>query len=305
MGVWVLPEEYRKIGFFYEMDSGRCFRIERRAFERNGYMILRQTTEVGGQLSFVSNVKVSNDPESQPIPVHKLCKDPYSEEVQRFTENLLAQGDVDKTLCYNNFTDPCPQLTKEQVAACKGFDYGDKTLKLPMGPLPWPAGCPEPGYVPKTNPLHGRWITVRVASPHSSRRPSRLVCLAPQRPKRSWRTQTMRRLAVCICVSTNSATSAPWMHPWPSTREPNAPGVQAIISTSLSSRAATSWAYGCCPRVQKDWFLLGDGLGALLPHRAPRIPSWPLHALTSGDRGQGQDLLRFLHRSPVTKVRSE
>ena len=47
MGVWVLPEEYRKIGFFYEMDSGRCFRIERRTFERNSYMILRQTTEVG------------------------------------------------------------------------------------------------------------------------------------------------------------------------------------------------------------------------------------------------------------------
>merc|ERR1719245_1408180 len=42
----------------------------------------------------------------------------------------------------------------------KGFDYGDKTLKLPCGPLPWPAGCPEPGYVPKTNPLTGRWITV-------------------------------------------------------------------------------------------------------------------------------------------------
>ena len=27
--------------------------------------------------------------------------------------------------------DPCPELTKEQVAICKGFDYGDKTLKLP------------------------------------------------------------------------------------------------------------------------------------------------------------------------------
>merc|ERR1712241_126643 len=56
--------------------------------------------------------------------------------------------------------DPCPELTKEQVALCKGFDYGDKTLKLPCGPLPWPAGLPEPGYKPKTDPLHGRWITV-------------------------------------------------------------------------------------------------------------------------------------------------
>jgi len=297
LGVWVLPEEYRKIGFFWEMDSGRCFRIERRAFERNGYMILRQATEVGGKISFVFYIKVNQDPESQPIPVqsrdytalaghdnvtdnlgkpypctakdldyptkrdtwldknetemqkqkglvaaafanvcdngfeahdnpvggalsaahvealgkehfegglhkpkfhedglHKpieaggktyttgfhylleahdlggknedggyggpLCQDPYGDEVQRFTENLLAQAEIDKTLCYNNFQDPCPMLTKEQVALCKGFDYGDKTLKLPMGPLPWPAGLPEPVYVPKTNPLHGRWITV-------------------------------------------------------------------------------------------------------------------------------------------------
>merc|ERR1719189_915853 len=69
LGVWVLPEEYRKIGFFWEMDSGRCFRIERRAFERNGYMYLRQATEVNGKLSFVFYIKVNQDPESQPIPV--------------------------------------------------------------------------------------------------------------------------------------------------------------------------------------------------------------------------------------------
>jgi muconolactone delta-isomerase len=297
LGVWVLPEEYRKIGFFWEMDSGKCFRIERRAFERNGIMFLRQATEVAGKISFVFYVKVSNDPESQIIPVqsrdftalaghdnvpdnlgnpypctakdldfpvkrdtwldkneeemlkqrdmvgsafahccdsgfeahtneaggpvnaaqvealgkehfqdglhkpkfheeglHKpmeaggkvyttgfhylleahelggknadggyggpLCKDPYGDEVQRIVENLLAQSEIDKTLCYNNFQDPCPQLTKQQVDLCKGFDYGDKTLKLPCGPLPWPAGCPHPDYVPKTNPLTGRWITV-------------------------------------------------------------------------------------------------------------------------------------------------
>merc|ERR1739838_376553 len=69
LGVWVLPEEYRKIGFFWEMDSGKCFRIERRAFERNGLMIMRQTTEFDGKISFVFYVKVSNDPESQPIPL--------------------------------------------------------------------------------------------------------------------------------------------------------------------------------------------------------------------------------------------
>ena len=27
LGVWVLPEEYRKIGLFWEMESNRCFRI--------------------------------------------------------------------------------------------------------------------------------------------------------------------------------------------------------------------------------------------------------------------------------------
>jgi len=42
----------------------------------------------------------------------------------------------------------------------QGFDYADKTKPLPCGPLPWPAGLPHPGYVPKTNPLTGRWITL-------------------------------------------------------------------------------------------------------------------------------------------------
>ena len=39
----------------------------------------------------------------------------------------------------------------------KGFDYADKKKKLLFGPLPWPTGLPAPGYVPKTNPLNGRW----------------------------------------------------------------------------------------------------------------------------------------------------
>merc|ERR1719510_961590 len=296
LGVWVLPEEYRKIGFFWEMDSGKCFRIERRAYPVGPYMFLRQATEVNKKISFVFYVKVDNDPGSKPIPVqsrcftalagvdnapdnlgnpypctakdldypkkrdtwldtnkeameeqqgkvdvafanvcekgfevagdhkggplngkqiekfgdnfknglhqptfheeglHKpmqvngktyetgfhyllechelggknpdggyggpLCKDPYGTEVQALVDQILKDSENDRTLCYNNFHDPCPALTKEQVAACKGFDYGDKTLKLPCGPLPWPAGLPEPGYVPKTNPLHGRWITV-------------------------------------------------------------------------------------------------------------------------------------------------
>jgi len=297
MGVWVLPEEYRKIGFFYEMDSGKNFRIERRAYPVGPYMILRQATEVNGKISFVFYIKVDNDPGSKPIPVqsrdytalagqdnvcdnlgnpypcigkdldypkkrdtwldtnkaameeqkeqvavafanvcekgfevgsgdhkggalngkqiekygdnfkngmhqpsfneeglHKpmeangktyesgfhyllechdlggknsdggyggpLCRDPYGPEVQDLVDKLLKEADKDRSLCYNNFQDACPELTKEQVQKCKGFDYGDKTKTLPCGPLPWPAGCPEPGYVPKTNPLTGRWITV-------------------------------------------------------------------------------------------------------------------------------------------------
>merc|ERR1712088_540966 len=68
LGVWVLPEEYRKIGFFWEMESGKCFRIERRAFPAGPYTFLRQATEVNGTISFVLYVKVDNDPGSQPIP---------------------------------------------------------------------------------------------------------------------------------------------------------------------------------------------------------------------------------------------
>ena len=69
MGVWVIPEEYRKIGFFREMDSGKCFRIERRAFERDGLMVLRQATEVNAKIAFIFYMKVSHDHEAQIIPL--------------------------------------------------------------------------------------------------------------------------------------------------------------------------------------------------------------------------------------------
>merc|ERR1739844_798039 len=89
-----------------------------------------------------------------------LCEDPFGDEVSKLATKALAESEEDRTLAFNNFHDPCPSLTKEQVAMCKGFDYGDKTLALPCGPIPWHGGLPEPGYVPKTDPLHGRWITV-------------------------------------------------------------------------------------------------------------------------------------------------
>eukprot|EP00413_Alexandrium_margalefii_P048922 CAMPEP_0204608552 /NCGR_PEP_ID=MMETSP0661-20131031/60384_1 /ASSEMBLY_ACC=CAM_ASM_000606 /TAXON_ID=109239 /ORGANISM="Alexandrium margalefi, Strain AMGDE01CS-322" /LENGTH=136 /DNA_ID=CAMNT_0051620085 /DNA_START=1 /DNA_END=411 /DNA_ORIENTATION=- len=56
-------------GFYWEMDSGRCFRIERRIFVRNGLMMMRQITEMNGALSFIFHVKVSMDPGYHPIPV--------------------------------------------------------------------------------------------------------------------------------------------------------------------------------------------------------------------------------------------
>ena len=60
--------EYRKIGFFWKLcpasvsASNACIREKRP-------MIMRQSTEFDGKISFVFYVKVSNDPESKPIPL--------------------------------------------------------------------------------------------------------------------------------------------------------------------------------------------------------------------------------------------
>jgi len=103
LGVWVLPEEYRKIGFFWEMESGKCFRIERRAFPAGPYTFLRQATEVAGTISFVLYVKVSNDPESQPIPVQS-----------RDYTALAGQDNV------------CTNLGKPYPCTAKDLDYPKK-----------------------------------------------------------------------------------------------------------------------------------------------------------------------------------
>merc|ERR1712183_992087 len=60
---------WRSGHFFWEMNSGKCFRLERRAFQAGAFTFLRQATEVAGKVSFIFYVKVSNDPESAPIPV--------------------------------------------------------------------------------------------------------------------------------------------------------------------------------------------------------------------------------------------
>jgi len=88
-----------------------------------------------------------------------LCENPFGAEVSSIVKRLQEEV-VNETMAFNNFTDPCPKLSKRQVASMQGFDYADKTKPLPCGPLPWPAGLPHPGFVPKTNPLNGRWITV-------------------------------------------------------------------------------------------------------------------------------------------------
>lgn len=89
-----------------------------------------------------------------------LCENPFGAEVSSIVKRLQEEAVDDKTLAFNGFTDPCPKLSKRQVASMQGFDYADKTKPLPCGPLPWPAGLPHPGFVPKTNPLSGRWITI-------------------------------------------------------------------------------------------------------------------------------------------------
>ena len=57
-GVWVLPEEYRKIGFFWDMTSRKCFRIQRNAWFDSGYMFMRQSTKAFGRISHNFYVKV-------------------------------------------------------------------------------------------------------------------------------------------------------------------------------------------------------------------------------------------------------
>jgi len=89
-----------------------------------------------------------------------LCENPYGAELSNIVKRLQEEAVNDKTMAFNNFTDPCPKLSSKQVSLMEGFDYADKTKPLPCGPLPWPAGLPHPGFIPKTNPLTGRWITL-------------------------------------------------------------------------------------------------------------------------------------------------
>ena len=69
-----------------------------------------------------------------------LCAESYGDEVQSIVKRLLADSENDKSLAFNNFTDPCPELTKKRLQTLKWFDYADKKKKLPSSPLHWPTG---------------------------------------------------------------------------------------------------------------------------------------------------------------------
>ena len=69
LGVWVCPEEYRKLGFSWKMDSSKGFRFECRPYPFGPHGILRKATEVNKKISSVLGGKVGNDPGSKPIRV--------------------------------------------------------------------------------------------------------------------------------------------------------------------------------------------------------------------------------------------
>ena len=69
-----------------------------------------------------------------------LWVEPYDDEVQSIMKRLLTDSDNDKSLTFNNFTDPCSELTKKKQQTMRVFDFADKKKKLPFGPLPRPTG---------------------------------------------------------------------------------------------------------------------------------------------------------------------
>ena len=79
-----------------------------------------------------------------------LCAEAYGDEVKSRVKCSWPIYENDKTLAFNNFTDPCPELTKKYLRTMNVFDHTDKKKKLPFfGPLPWLTRLPAPGYVLK------------------------------------------------------------------------------------------------------------------------------------------------------------
>ena len=63
-----------------------------------------------------------------------LRAEPYGDEAQSIVKRLLADSENDKTLAFNNFTDPCPELTKKFSRTMNVFDHADKK-KMPFSVL--------------------------------------------------------------------------------------------------------------------------------------------------------------------------
>ena len=67
---------------------------------------------------------------------------------------------LSKTLNWTNrfqlkFTDPCPEVAKEQMQTMKEVDYVDKKMKkLRFGPSAWSTGHPAPECTPEAMDVH-------------------------------------------------------------------------------------------------------------------------------------------------------
>lgn len=109
-----------------------------------------------------------------------LVKDPYSVEIQKLVDELAEEAEKDDKLSYNNFQYECPKLTEEQIELCEDFDFYDKTAKLPSGPLLWPYGFPEPGYVSKSNQMTGHYLQVAGIKATAKKKPSMFLRLTQQ-----------------------------------------------------------------------------------------------------------------------------
>lgn len=89
-----------------------------------------------------------------------LCIDPSRRDISIFCQEFFREAQQDEIMRSTNFTDLRPQLNKQLVEQCKAFDCGYKTLRLSCSLVPWPAGCLFFGYVPQSDWLNGRRITI-------------------------------------------------------------------------------------------------------------------------------------------------
>lgn len=68
-GAWCVAGDKALVGFFYAMEKGLCFRIERRLVKAGKYTFLRQSNEFMGRVMNTFFVRVDEDSGSTPAPV--------------------------------------------------------------------------------------------------------------------------------------------------------------------------------------------------------------------------------------------